>query len=568
MTVHDSCDPITMLETQLAGAIGQNSSPQLFAAIRARIVQGRGPSLAVLGGMIRESGSSELSDPLHKFNRSTSKLLRYYNGKSGAQFSHRPGIFRFESMLRMRRMLMSHLDALKTQKSSDIALIARQLNELHDVVSTMGGVPVGFGLQRLFADMRIAAKELAETHIDGESDALIFLQNGIDNLQEVWPLGDPKPQLLSNNFVEEIFFKETCEPSVQKAVLLDIVLHSDQLLRDPVKVLGRALNKEWRSLDAYLVNQFSNRYGMRYMPDELRKEDSASLDEIGAINYDDSWKSYRIIWEMLRALGRQGENARPMLPKMVKRFVFLTSVLSSYAAILEQGASLYSGKGRMTDSLRDMPAFEELMVLTEVMQAIDPNIVAGKVVCELRDWLLNADMSPGDRGYALWRLQGVIPSDSIEDLAGNYSATGIAPYVPQTKVDPSNCSLSDYIRIRKTELEFRQLISTVRDLSSTPEASAQAIEQLGLMGGKAAAGLFKEIVLSAPPQLVPRDDVPVMIVPSPDFMGNAHYWEIVTPAAIGALHHLGVDIPRPIVSTTNFSYARTKTRYYSTGKEV
>jgi len=564
MTVHDGRDPIAALETQLSGAVDKDCRPQLFAAIRNRMAQGTGPSFAVLGGLMRKSGTGGISDALHVFNRSTSELLIHYNGQAEAQFSHRPGIFRFESMLRMRRMLMTQIESLMTQRSPDIAFMARQVGEIRNVLSMMGGVPVGFGLQHLFAGMRVATSRFAESRMGHGSDALHFLQKGIDNLQAEWPLEDPMPEYLSDDFIEEIFFSTGNDRSAQMAMLLDIVKHSDQLLRDPTAIIGRALEKEWKSVDAYLLDQFSNHYGERYMPEHLDRVDRAKLDFVGAVNYENSWKSYRIMWEMLRALGRQGGKARAVLPKMVKRFVFLTSVLSSYGAMLNRGMSLHSGKGRMVQSLKDMPEFEEFIVLADAMQAIDPKIVAGNVLRELREWLHNTDMSPEDRGYAIWRLQGVVSQDDIEVLVGDSSQRGIVPYVPQGFVDPSDCSLSDYIYSRREGQEFRELVSVVRDLSSTAEESAKAIEQLGLRGGQAAAGLLKEIVLSAPPQLVPRGDAPATIVPSTEFMGNTHYWEVVTPAVIGAMGNLGVDVPRSIISTANFSYVRTETREYGT----
>lgn len=567
MTVFDGRDPVTALEKQLSDTVGECCRPQLFAAIRSRMLQGRGPSYAVLGGMVRESGAGDISDTLHVFNRSTSELLRHYNGQAATQFSRRPGIFRFESMLRMRRMLMTHLEALMTQRSPDVTFMARQMKEISGAVSMMGGMPTGFGLRQLLGDARSAASQFAETRIGHENNALVFYLKGIDALQGVWPVENRKAERLSDDFVEEIFFSDGNERSAQRAVFLDIIQHSDQLLSDPPAILRRALEKEWRSVDAYLLSQFSYRYGERYMPEDLDRMDRGELDFVGAMDYDDSWKSYRILWEMLRAIGRQGEKARAMLPRMTLRFVFLTSVLSSYTAMLKSGISLHSGKGRMTQSLKDMPELEELIVLTETMQVIDPKTVAGHARRMLKRWFRDADMSPPDRGYAIWRLQDVIPFEDIAALMEGFRRRGIVPYVPQSSVDPKDCVFSDYLRIKRARHEFRELVSTVRDLSSTAEESARAIERIALKGGQVAAGLLKDIVLSAPPQLVQRGDVPVTIVPSKEFMGNTHYWQVVAPAAISAMLRLGVGIPRPIITTANFSYVRSETRYYGTGRK-
>jgi len=547
ISVQGGNDPAAPLEH----SVTHGGRPLVHAAIRNRIAEGRGPSFALVGEAIHTSSSSDripLIQELRRFNRTTTEMLRFYGAAGDTKLTNRPGIFRFHSMLSIRRTLMKRIEALKEGKEPDNYRLNRDLEGINDAISIMGGVPIQFGIRKLL-------NELSE-HLDPNYGVSHMLRMRIRQILSHGPLEDPKVEPLSDDLVEQLFFESDGlymdgeDQAIQRSVLLDIVRYSEVLLRYPINTLSRALKQRWKQTDLYLLHSFFAHDISDHLPNDLRLAVDNTDVPNKTFSSASSLKAYTLLWEMERALGRLGSSANDITEQLANRLNFNVSILDSYAWMLRRGLSIPSIKDCTVKSLMDTPVLEETMVLLESVDKINPELVGPIIKNQLISWLSRTPMSAEDRGYIIWRLGSSLSGEESERFNMKMRRLGATPFDPLLSNDSHSSRLSEYLYTKERQREFRSLVSTIRDLNTPPEESAAAIERIGEMGGIAAVGLLQNIVSSAPPQLTDSNVVPPEDPAANTFMGMTNYWSTVTPSAMRALKRMGAVIPRSITSSS------------------
>lgn len=474
--------------------LGQSVQP-IISRLAARLEQARIDDVRIL-------------HELTSIYESAPRAKVYYDKQRDDKFGL-PNVYRFETVLRMHRELLTIRDEVIDERS----LSLDKLKWVEGIIDDMGWLSGNFGVGELASNVKNAVDVMLSRHESADLQEAGRILHGIAHASN-YPDTDLSPlpvgfahrlliggielfaRFKKDETIDEAMLGHWAKSMVRRRVIPDIVQSCTVGATIPINSLLKILNAEWKHYNEYLLRQYDNDLRQIYPEvifDNYRYEDG---DKDYQAIYNETWDAYDLIYGLESAAAALGSSSSGLVSALGGRLTFLTQLVSEYVTRLKNGEQVHSKFQTSTKRLSETPELEEVFILAKTLHALAPDGAGHDAWEFLRDLIFDTEIDIQDRGYMLWRMEELFDTTTpmgmheYTQFSVQASSAHAIPMEPPIRRSLSECeNFSERVARQWATREVEDLLRRIQDVEVAVATRMMSVQRLKRWGAAAEMAL-------------------------------------------------------------------------------
>jgi len=434
----------------------------------------------------------------------TSRHAHTYYAKHQQEKLRLPDVFRFETILKMHKDLLT----VRNQLAGGDPVPIDELRWMEGIIKGAGWLSGNFGIAELAGNIASAVNVVHSRHPSADLEEAGRILNQItatsayhDADASTAPNGFSRRLLTSGleifarlnrvQTIDEAMLARWARSTARQQIIPDIIRSGATI---PTETLLKALKTEWKHYNEYLMRQYDTELREPYPEVAFYNYTYTEGDEDHRAIYNETWDAYDLIYGLETAAATLGSSNPALIKAFSERFSFLSQLVSEYASRIKRGEMIHSRFGATTTKLSETPELEELYVLAKALGGLAPKDVGQEVfdfICKL---VKDEQLDIQDRGYMLWRMEELFdttnPLGMNEYVEFSVQVPDIIAMEPQVRRNISECkTFAERVARQWATREVQSLVSKIQDVEIASSTRIVALHRLKRWGAAAEEAL-------------------------------------------------------------------------------